>query len=484
MLAVKTLRGAAWLVSARLAGRVIDFITLLVLARSLSPADFGLVAVAMTLISVVEVVLELPLTQVLTRLSSIRKSHLDTAFTLGILRTLLVAFVVVACAWPFSAVYDDNRLTLLLMVLAIGPIARGLYSPGMVIHVRGISFRRVFLTEISGKICGTALAVLLVYLGWGYWAIAVNGVAAATLATTISYVLAPYRPAFSLAELPEFSKFIGWFSVAQLVAALNWQFDRILMAQFISKSSLGRYTIASDLASLPMQSLIGPAMTSVHAALSSVNSDRDRLRNAYLKASQFTMMLAAPLCLGMSLTSDLIINILFNANWTESAVYLQWLALTFMLLPHVQPLQSLALAVSRADIIFRLNVIAFSCNVIFTSFGLYFGSIFGVIAARGAISLIIFATSIAVARNLAGISIRSQFRSLREVAAASASMTVVVFFLRSYLSTMYVSLYLELLLTSFVGALIYGGVLHLLGVRIAWISGSMASATLPEATRS
>src|SRR3712207_6279647 len=98
MLAMKTLQGAAWLVSARMVGRVIDFMTLLVLARALSPADFGLVAVAMTLIFVVEVVSELPLSQVLVRLDNIRKSHLDTAFTLAVLRILLIAFIIGSAA--------------------------------------------------------------------------------------------------------------------------------------------------------------------------------------------------------------------------------------------------------------------------------------------------------------------------------------------------------------------------------------------------
>ncbi|WP_162003266.1 lipopolysaccharide biosynthesis protein [Microvirga tunisiensis] len=477
---MKTLQGAAWLVSARMVGRVIDFMTLLVLARALSPADFGLVAVAMTLIFVVEVVSELPLTQVLVRLDNIRKSHLDTAFTLAVLRILLFAFIIGSAAWPFAAVYDDDRLMPLLVALAVGPISRGLYSPGMVKFFRDINFWRGFVTEMSGKICGTALAILFVYLGAGYWAIAINGIASATLATAASYVLAPYRPAFSLKEWPEFANFISWFTVAQFVGALNWQFDRMLMGRFVSRTSLGQYTMANDLAVLPTQTFVAPAMTSVYAALSSVNSDRERLRNAYLKASRFTMMLAAPLCLGISLTSDLIINSLLDTKWVESAAYLEWLALTIVLVPYTQPLQSLVLAVSRADIIFWMNFINLCFNVTLISLGLYFGSIFGVIAARGAMSLIMFAASVAVARSLAGISVKSQFRSLREVAAACVVMTVAVMILRSYLSAINISVYIELVLTSVAGALVYGSVLHILGVRIIQVVEGIVRVKLPE----
>jgi O-antigen/teichoic acid export membrane protein len=84
--------------------------------------------------------------------------------------------------------------------------------------------------------------------------------------------------------------------MAQLVAALSWQFDRILLGYFVTKSDLGRYAMATDLSVLPTQSLIGPAMQPVMAAFSRINDDRERLRNAYSKASRFTMLLAAPAC--------------------------------------------------------------------------------------------------------------------------------------------------------------------------------------------
>jgi PST family polysaccharide transporter len=482
MLTMKTLRGAAWLVCSRLLGRIIDLTTLLVLARLLSPADFGLVAIAMTLISVVDIVLEVPLTQALTRLSHIRKSHLDTAFTLGILRSFLLASIILGAAWPFSRFYDDSRLTFLLAALAIGPVSRGLYSPSMVMYVRDISFKRVFIAEGIGKVCGAALALIIMYLGGGYWAIAVNGVAAAFVMMVVSYVLAPYRPALSLKEFPEFSKFMGWFSVAQLVAALNWQFDRVLLGHFVNKSSFGRYTMASDLAGLPGQSLITPAMTSVLAALSAVNGDQERLRGAYLKASRFTMLLAAPLCVGTSLTSDLIVNLFLGAKWAESAEYLRWLALAVALTFYVQPFYNLALAVSRTDTVFRFNITELFIRLILVPLGLYLGSIMGVIAARGAISAIMFIVTVLTVRGLIGISVGSQLRSLREVAVGCAVMAFTVSTLRSYFDDLGPHPYWELVVMSGIGALVYGAVLHVLGVRIIQFSGGAARIRVPGLT--
>jgi len=467
MLTTKTILGAGWSVSSRLGGRLIDFVTVLVLARMLTPSDFGLTALAMSLIVIADTVLELPLIQALIRLKYISKSHLDTAFTLGILRGLLLSVVVLTAAWPFSIIYNDNRLTTLVAALAIGPIFRGLYSPGMVKFIRQMSFRQGFIAELLGKIIASMVAISLVYLGGGYWAIVASSVISSVAATLISYLLAPYRPTLSLLNFSEFSSFMGWYSTAQVASALSWQFDRILLGYFVSKSDLGQYTMASDLSVLPTQSLIGPAMQPVMAAFSRINDDRGRLRNAYLKASHFTMMLAVPTSVGMALTSDMIVYVLLGSKWQEAAIYLQWLALSIVLSAYYQPLYCLALAINRPSVILRLSFIELCSRIVLVSSGLYFYSLMGAIAARGAVSLILFISSLLTARKLVDISLASQLGNLWKVGAACSVMAFAVLLMRYNLTGNHINVLLELGLTAAFGAIVYIGALLVLGVRFS-----------------
>jgi O-antigen/teichoic acid export membrane protein len=470
MLTMKTLLGAGWTVSSRLAGRLIDFITVLVLARTLTPADFGLTALAMTLTVIADMVLDIPLIQALTRLERLKKSHLDTAFTLGALRGLLLALVVLVAAWPFSRIYNDSRLLPLIAVITIGPIARSLYSPAMVKYIREMSFRQVFIAELLGKIIAFTVAISVIYLGGGYWAIAANSISSQVAAMLISYLLAPYRPALSLVNLAEFSKFLGWLSMAQLVAALSWQFDRILLGYFVTKSDLGRYAMATDLSVLPTQSLIGPAMQPVMAAFSRITDDRERLRNAYSKASRFTMLLAAPTCVGMSLTSDLIVGVLLGAKWTDAAVYLRWMALATVLSAFYQPLHSLALATNHTNVVFRLTFIELCCKIVLMLLGLYFYSLLGVIAARGAVSVIMFVLSLLTARYLIGTNVVSELGHLWKVAAACSLMAIFVLMLRHELAGKHLNVVLELGITAACGTAVYIGALFILGIRRKAIS--------------
>jgi O-antigen/teichoic acid export membrane protein len=466
MLTTKTILGAGWTVSSRLAGRAIDFVTVLVLARALTPADFGLTAIASSLVFIMDAVFEVPLILALTRLRSITKSHLDTAFTLGVLRGLLLSSIVLAAAWPFAHIYDDNRLIALIAALVVGPTARSLYSPGMVKYVREMSFRQNFVAELLGRIISSALAISVAYTGGGYWAIAVGSLSSSVATTLISYFLAPYRPTLSLSRFSEFSSFLGWFSTSQIFVAVSWQFDRILLGYFITKSDLGQYAMASDLAVLPTQSVIGPAMQPLMAAFSRINDDRERLLSAYLKASRLTMMLAAPTCIGMALTSDLIVKVLLGAKWTEATIYLQWLALSVVLNAFYQPLHSLALAMNRTNLIFRLCFIEACIRIILVLAGLYLYSLMGVIVARVAISVIMFILSLVAAQYLIGARVLSELIGLWKVAAACAAMAALVLMMRHELYGNDLNVVVELILTAAFGAVVYVGTLSALGVRL------------------
>lgn len=473
MIAMKTIRGAFWLIFSRLLGRLIDFFMLLTLARILTPADFGLTALATSLIVIVDTVLEIPVTQALMRLKRLDKSHLDTGFTLGMLRSLLSAAVILLAAWPFALLYNDNRLAPLVAVLAVGPIARGLYSPSMVHFVRELNFRQAFVAELSGKLCAVIVAIAIVTWGGGYWAIAANSVVAAFVITVASYVLAPYRPSLSLSRLADFSSFIGWFASAQAVAALNWQFDRVLLGRFVDRATLGQYTVARDLAVFPTQSLIGPAMPPVMAALSKLDSDHGRLKLAFLKTVRFAMLLAAPACIGISCTADLIVAILLGPKWYAAAPFLQLLALTVLTVPYFQTLYSLSLAVDRPIVLFKLNTIDLSLRIPLITIGLYLYSVIGIIIARGMISAIMFVFYVLYARQLAGASAFVQLKNIWKVALATAVMAASVFLLRHVLAPLELNAIIELATTATVGAAFYVGTLLGCGVRLLVAPGRL-----------
>ncbi|MCM2293298.1 lipopolysaccharide biosynthesis protein [Allorhizobium sp. BGMRC 0089] len=467
MFAFKTLQGASWLVFSRAMGRLIDFFTLLVLARILTPSDFGLVALAMSLVVVVDTILEIPVTQALIRLDRITQDHLDTGFTLGMLRSGVIAVIIIAALWPFALINHKPELMPLILFLSLGPVIRGFYSPAMVNFSRALGFRQTFLMEFGGKIVAFTAAITTVLAGGSYWALAANFVGASLASTMISYWLAPYRPRLSLGQLQDFAGFIGWFTAAQLVSALNWQFDRLLIGFTSDQVSLGRYAVASDLATSPTQSLIGPALQSVMAAFSLIASDHDRMKSAFLKTARFAMLISLPACVGISLTSDLTTTILLGEKWREAAPYLHILALSVIPIPYFQVLYSVSLATSKPYVVFWLNIIDLSFRLVLLSIGLYLYAGLGVSYARVVLSAIMTVFYLYYARKILGIGMVAQLQNIWKIAVATLVMTISVAILRNHISSEHFHPVIELAITAATGASIYIFVLYILGTRVA-----------------
>jgi lipopolysaccharide exporter len=473
MLAMKALRGAGWLVASRFLGRFIDFFTLLIMARTLTPADFGLTALAMSCVAIVDMVLEIPVTQALVRLPNVDKPHLDTGFTLGALRGLAIALLLLVAAWPFSWLNGDPQLVPVILALAVAPIARGLASPGLVLFIRELGFLRNFLLETGGKLAAFCLALATLLLGGGYWALVVNFVAAPVFGCAISYLLSPYRPALSLSRLTDFAGFVGWFTCAQLVSAVNWQFDRILLGLGGSKEILGRYAVSADLSVMPTQSLIGPALQPIMAAFARIKAENERLRLAFLKAARFSMLASVPCSLGIALTSDLIVEVLLGPKWHGADWLLSLLSLSVLATPYFQTLYSLGLALGRPDVIFRLNLydLAIRCPVLVVGF-LQWGAV-GMAAGRLVAAAVMAVFYLRWIRGLLAVGLAEQLRNLWKIAAAAAVMSGGVLGLRTVLAASHLPAIIELGIVAGLGALLYGATLLACGMWLAIGAGRL-----------
>ena len=480
MLTLKTMFGVGWSIMSKLSGRVIDFVTILVLARILTPADFGLVALASTIVAVLDTIFEVPLMQALVRLQTIERAHLDTAFTIGIARGAVLCAIVALIAVPSSWLYEDARLINIILLLALAPLVKSFYSPQMSDYYRTLNFSKIFIIDVSGKVCGAVVSIAIVLLGGSYWAIITNTVVSAFAGTLLSYCVAPYRPRISLAKFSNFSGFIGWFSAGQLLSALNWQLDRILLGHFLTKALFGQYTMSSDLSVLPTQTIIGPAMQPVMAAFSKISRDVVRLRAAFLKASRFTMLLALPACLGISLCADLIVAVLLGPKWQEAAFFLRWLSLPIGLTAYFQSVYALAVAIDRFSLIVRLNLIDVIVRLLLLVSGYFMFGIGGVLVARGLTAAIMLALSMGTARSILHLPFKEQIANLWQVATACAVMAACVLGLRQWPVIASFGLPFEFSLIIVCGVVAYLAALYSLGLRVGLLMNLSARTSLAK----
>jgi len=408
-LSEKTIRASMMTVGARLSSRLVDFVTLLVLARHLGASDFGLVAMAMTMIFVVESIFELPLTAALMRHAEITEKMYHTAFTLGLLRGLIVAALMAALSLPLAHFYGDERLVLLICALAIAPAMRGMINPRMVIFDRAMDFRRRAIIELVSKVVAAMLAILLAVTTDSYWAMAAGTIAAPTVMMITSYLMLPARPMLDLTKWRLFSNMTVWSFFSQSVAALNWQIDRMLLPLYISTASFGRFATANTLAELPYQAVVAPTSSPLYAALVSAK-EKGNLSQAYLKASSGLVIIMAPVLCFMAFMAGPIIDILLGPDWVETAPILMGLSLASLISVPVIPMPSLAMALDQTRNVAVRAVIEMLVRVPVSVLGIAYFGIEGAIAAKAsAASGVVIASMLAV-RKMAEIPLCQQLR--------------------------------------------------------------------------
>jgi O-antigen/teichoic acid export membrane protein len=404
----RTAAVATTLIASKLVARCLDLTTMVVLGRLLSPADFGLVAIAMSVVMVVEAILDLPLGQAVVRLPEVTKSHYDTAFTIGFLRGTAVALILFSLSWPLAKIYGDHRLIGLVCALAISPAARSLLSAGLIEHSRNLDVKGFVLCEFAGKCASFMVSVGLAWVTGSYWAIAAGTIAFPVVLDIVSYVVAPYRPKFTLREWHEFAGFIGWSTAAQAVNAFNWQMDQLILGRLISRPELGRFSMASNLAILPTQlivlQIIGPLMN----AFSLIRNDSRRLVAAYRNSATTVVAVGLPMMVGISLIAEPMIRLILGGQWLEAAPILRLLSLALVPSLFAAALAPLSMTLGKTRIFLRLNLIEFAVKLPIVLIGALYYGIAGVLAARLITAILVAGCSMFAVRELIGLPIRTQ----------------------------------------------------------------------------
>jgi O-antigen/teichoic acid export membrane protein len=408
MLANKTAAATLLVIATRLLTRFGDLITLLVLAYELKPADFGLVALAASLIFITESIFELPLVEVILRADVLERSHLDTAFTLSTLRGLIVMAVLLLLAWPFAHFYHDPRLIPLIAVLSLSPGTRGVQSPRLITYIKAMSFWRSSAIELAGKVMALLIAISIAITTKSYWAIAAGTVATPVTMSVVSFFLAPYRPRFCLTQWPYFAGFLGWTSLAQIIRSVIWQSDTMLLGRIAGHLELGLFTTANNLSSMPLLAVLQPVFRPLLASLSGLKHDPARLRRAYQLTSIAAITVGLPTLVGECLLAKPLIQVLLGPHWLPAAPMMSYLAISVIPCLFALPLGPMVLALNQAHYFLRRNVFEFCVKLpILIIGGIEFG-IFGIIAARVISEVAVGLYCAMIARHLIGLGMLRQ----------------------------------------------------------------------------
>jgi lipopolysaccharide exporter len=307
--------------------RLIGLVSTMILARLLTPDDFGLIAMVMLSYGLLETISYAGVDLALMRAGADSRAHYDTAWTIQILQGVFIAVCLVVAA-PFVAAYfDEPRAHAVMYWVAVRALVDAVQNIGVVAFRKELDFAKEFRFSLYGKLIGFVIVVGLALWLRSYWALVFGTMAASAATVLLSYVMHPYRPRLSLARLGEIWGFSQWLMVSRVGSYLNRKCDEFVVGGVAGAPAMGNYHVASELATLPSNEIVMPVRRAMFPALTKISSRDDEFAAAVL--ASFSVVAAVCLFVSFTLlvTAPEVVAVVLGARWADAAPLMKWLAL-------------------------------------------------------------------------------------------------------------------------------------------------------------
>ena len=314
----KIAKGAAWMILFKVAGQLLGIVSTVILARLLAPTEFGIVAMAMSVIAVLELMRNFSFDAMLIQKRDAQPYHYDTAWTFNVLLGLLVAALLIALAGPTATFYDEPRLTDIMYVLAAGTALQGFENIGVVSFRKEMRFDREFRFLMLRRVAGFVVTIPAAFILKSYWALVLGMLAMRVTSVTASYVMSSYRPRFSMAGRRELFGFSIWLFVLNVLEFTWVRSADFIIGKIAGARMLGIFSISYQLSNLPTTELVAPVNRAVFPGYALVSGDRWQLRQGYLNVLSIISLLTVPVGTGIAVVAPLLVAVLLGPEWVEA----------------------------------------------------------------------------------------------------------------------------------------------------------------------
>lgn len=344
-------KGAAWLVLFRLTERGIGFVSTLILVRVLVPADFGLVAMATSLLAGLELLGAFSFDMALIQNQKAQRHHYDTAWTFAVLFGIFKSVALCLLAVPAAAFFAEPRLQSLIYALALCTLIEGFDNVGIVAFQKDLELHKEFWFGLTRKLVGFTVTVSLAFWLRSYWAL-MAGILSARLANLLlSYLLHPFRPHLSLAGARDLFKFSKWLLLNNFLIFVNNRGTDFVIGKLAGARALGLYSVSYEIANLPTTELVYPISRAVFPGYARLADDLPRLRGAFVEVISLVALVTVPAGITIALVAEPLVQVLLGAKWSDAGPLIQVLAIFGVVRSLHGPTGSIYLALGKPGLI-------------------------------------------------------------------------------------------------------------------------------------
>ncbi len=424
----RSIHSGKWFLIGVVITKLINLVTFFILARLLVPGDYGVLAVTMFMVGVLDKLTDPGFGDAIVQRKDSIEEYIETVWTFDLIRYNLLAIGLFLFGGMIANFFHLDASQAMVvraggLLLSIGSFG----NPRLVRFVRGLQYQKILIRDIAGQIAlgGTAIFVAF-FFSASSWALLVGQVGMYVVAAVCSYLLLPVRPRlnFSFGKLRTLFRFGKWVYGQNLLDYLFMYFDKLFIGRMLDANTLGVYSKAKDLGSVAtgtIQSLIGKIG---FPALSQVQHKLEKVQEGFLKSLDVLLLVAVPAGLLLSLQGGVIVSFILGDRWIALTLILKIFALGNIILAVNGIFLTVFAALGRPDINFGLHTLQLILTVPFAWLGYGFYGTTGLAVAVILTWAVVFAVSWIKARKVFRLgmpSIRPAFWSV-----SSASLVVLL----------------------------------------------------------
>ena len=477
----KAVKGLFWSVVQKWGRAGLTTITFIILSRLLSPEAFGLVALATAFTVFIELFLDQGFGSAIVQRKDLEPEHLDTAFWLNVLTSILMTGGLIVVSGLLGALFDEPRLASVLRWLSITLILSGLSSTQISILQRKLAFKEFAIRSMVANAVGGVVGISMAFAGYGVWSLVGQDLAGGLVRAVILWRASDWRPGFKVSKrhYKELVTFGASIVGNNALTVLMKRSDDLLIGYFLGPTLLGFYTIGYQLLVIIIRLVTEVTNSVAFPAFSRIQHQPERMRHAFYQVTQYTSVFAFPVFIGLATLAPELVPAVFGEKWAPSIPVMQVLSLIGILQSVLFFNGSVIKASGKPSWQLGIMFLNAACSVI----GFLLAVSRGIVAVAAAfviVGYLLAPVSYLAVRRLIQIDFRTYLWQFIPSLTASLLMVAVITGLKYLLRDQALNMYLELSIYLLAGILTYVAVIGLLARHLYQQVLEIVSVALPK----
>ncbi|AVF35761.1 lipopolysaccharide biosynthesis protein [Rahnella sikkimica] len=427
----RTISGLIWNAIERFMVQGGQFIIRIMIARMITPAEYGLVGMVAVFLVLSDVIINGGFSQALIQKKDRSETDYSTVFYINLALSVVIYVLLYYSAPEIAGFYKDNRLIEVIRLISISIVIKSLSVVQIAKLSIELNFRLKTLVNFWAVLVSGVLAIYLAYAGYGVLALVYQAISYSAIVTILMFIVSKWRPklVFSFSRTKELFNFGSKVFLASLTGVLSDNSYSILIGRLFSSKEVGFYAQGRNLPDLLSVNLFNVLQGVLFPVMAAAQDDRPRLMQIYKKSLDMTAFIVLPCMVGLVVIAEPFVRVFLTEKWLPSVYVIQWLALSRMIIPLGAINANLLNAIGRSDLYLKIDLIKLPLTVL----GLIISAPFGMeamVISNFVISILYFFINSYYPGKIFGYGSLRQLKDMLPIFIATAVMFFATFYIK------------------------------------------------------